>query len=222
MSEGNKVTLEDKIKSKLRAAAHGANYIQEESKHMPLPENIEEWLSKQDIYASTLPSELEEQKRLIKRYIQIISGALKRNDDSTLRRFIYLLLKELDIAHENEGILSRNVRMTKEKAGSSKGGKANKRKEWAENLATQLVDENYKTQQIAWDAIPDSSIPFEIETDHACFNVYKEGAGAGSQEKVIAIETSDISTVSSKRFTSSLNKSTFLKEYYGKAKNSGK
>jgi len=79
-------TLEDEIKSALQAAAHGADYIQEKVKYMTLPENLEEWLSKQSDYASTLPSELEEQKKIINRYIQIISGELKKNDDSTLRK----------------------------------------------------------------------------------------------------------------------------------------
>jgi len=75
---------------------------------MTWPENLEEWLSKQSDYASTLPSELEEQKKIINRYIQIISGELKKNDDSTLRRFFYMLLKEIDITHDNEGILANN------------------------------------------------------------------------------------------------------------------
>lgn len=100
---------------------------------------------------------------------------------------------------------SHTAQTEKQKAYGAKGGRTAKLRVWAVEVANKLAKGNHATDDIAWLALPDSATAWEIETKHADFVVYAEN------DEVIAVD--DASKKESK-----LKKSTFLKNYYRKAK----
>lgn len=94
----------------------------------------------------------------------------------------------------------------KSTASGSKGGKAPKRKEWAEMAATSLAKEaKGLTKEKAWEKLPTSRSPWEFETDAADFCVYRDG-------DTLCAEDSN-----SWERLGEIKKSAFLKRYYRKA-----
>lgn len=89
------------------------------------------------------------------------------------------------------------------------GGRSPKRKPWAETVAEHLADQNHPTEEAAWLALPAPAAAWEFETDAADFEVYTEGGS------VIAV---DSITREEQR---PLKKSTFLKNYYRRARQRG-
>lgn len=100
---------------------------------------------------------------------------------------------------------AHTARTEKQKADGAKGGRASKRAAWADEVANRLAAGDHATEDIAWLALPDSATAWEIETKHADFVVYAEN------DEVVAVDATS-------QKESKLKKSTFLKNYYRKAK----
>ncbi len=96
-------------------------------------------------------------------------------------------------------------RKAKELAGAKKGGSANKRNVWADELAKQLKEEYPKcTRDQIWNKLPksyDDNNPLEIETAEADYKVYRDG------NKLVARNTETGEE-------SSITKSTFFRKYF--------
>ncbi|MBB3330412.1 hypothetical protein BDK63_001278 [Halomonas campaniensis] len=94
----------------------------------------------------------------------------------------------------------------KSTASGSKGGKAPKRKEWAEMAANSLAKEaEGLTKDKAWDKLPTSYSAWEFETDAAAFCVYRDG------------DTLCAEDLENGQRLGEIKKSAFLKRYYRKA-----
>jgi len=128
----------------------------------------------------------------------------------TALRIIYTESAEVGI---QKGIVAE-IQEGKERAGGSKGGKKDKRKPWAVKTAARLVKKTKgDSRDEAWDKLPGSRSPWLFEFGGEFdVQVYRDG------DKLVAVNSATKQPIGK----GELKKSSFLKEYYRPAKNSGK
>jgi len=108
-------------------------------------------------------------------------------------------MEEVGASTAIDGLRSKR----KSTASGSKGGKAPKRKEWAEMAATLLANEAESlTKGEAWEKLPTSYNPWEFETDAADVRVYRDGDSLCAEDS------------NNNKRIGALKKSAFLKRYY--------
>lgn len=109
--------------------------------------------------------------------------------------------------------VAKEVLEGKEREGGRKGGLACKRKLWAEKTAARMVKEMKGcTEDQAWEKIPSSSKPWVFEFREFDVEVYRDG------DKLMAENSATQIPIGK----GELKKSSFFKQYYKPAKNSGK
>ena len=77
--------------------------------------------------------------------------------------------------------------------GGRKGGAADKRRRWADMLAAHLKAAGARSRQEAWELIPDSAAPLELEAFGADLVLYRDGNRiiclAGGRERSLTAST---------------------------------
>ena len=147
-------------------------------------------------------------------------------DDEVRLAINWFLWQDMDKAHYHVGRVAKLVEnaqrdgrtyLSNEKQGQDKksreagrrGGSVSKRSQWAQEVAEVLVQLQPKTEADAWAHLQVSSNPLEIEIGGDCFEVYVDGDSLCAE-------------IAGKPSPRPIKKSTFFKNYYRPAKNSGK
>lgn len=164
-----------------------------------------EWEDREDI----------PQKAEVLRQIRYARKAVSDNDDGELKYRLFLMVKNNENYQHDLREISLAQREIKESRGGAKGGAAPKRKPWAELAAEKLADvaaSKHFTEEQAWKYLAEqaeSHDPWTLEKGLEEWEFYCDGS------KVFAKYADGESR------TETLKKSSFLKNYYRKAKKGG-
>lgn len=188
----------EKIKSIIRQAGYESQAISEKVKRMALPENVKSWVDEAINFANNLPDDLE-QKKIILRYASFAGNSI--NDEQKLKKYLHQIQNHIDNVKHDTNLMKQYL-------GAKKGGSQPKHKKWADIVCKWLL-ENFDqlTENQLWEQIPDSNEEVELEIDDSYFIFYKDG---------------DDLVKTQHGLEDKLKKSTFFKNYYRKAKSSGK
>lgn len=193
----------EKIKSTIKQAGYESQAIHEKVKHISVPENIEDWINEAIKYAKSLPDKIDSKPFICKEFIlRYTTFSLKSlNHEQKLKEYLYHIENNIENA-------KHDLCLMKQHTGAKKGGSQTKHKEWADIVAEWLLDNHPNlTENEVWKKLPDSTIEQNLEDDKFDFIFYKDGDDLVKTENGIE---------------SKLKKSTFFKNYYRKAKLSGK
>lgn len=188
----------EKIRSKIRQASFESQAIYEKVKRMDLPDNVKSWIDDANNFANNLPDNLE-QKKFILRYASFAVNSL--GNEQKLKEYLFQIKNNIDNA-------KHDISLMKQYSGAKKGGSRSKHKVWADLVSDWLLENfDHLTESQVWDQIPDSTNQQESEDEYDYFKFYKDG---------------DDLVKTQHGLEDKLKKSTFFKNYYRKAKLSGK
>ena len=188
----------EKIRSKIRQASFESQAIYEKVKRMALPDNVKSWIDDANNFANNLPDNLE-QKKFILRYASFAVNSL--GNEQKLKEYLFQIKNNIDNA-------KHDISLMKQYSGAKKGGSRSKHKVWADLVSDWLLENfDHLTESQVWDQIPDSTNQQESEDEYDYFKFYKDG---------------DDLVKTQHGLEDKLKKSTFFKNYYRKAKLSGK
>ncbi len=185
------MSMEEKLKSAIRAAHSRANAIAEESKHIQLPENPAAWISDIESFAASLPDEIPQKEKIL-RYSQFASAAIRGNNEPELRRHILSISRLCEDADFNHFIVEKNTEHKRSEENGRNGGRTNKRRKWADEAAKHIA---------RWEDLPEDFNPLVIETDECDYEIYRDG------ERIFAFDQNTGQEIGS------LARSTFEKRY---------
>jgi len=181
------------------------------------PEDMSGWLD--CLQEFRLPKELEalpdslrtEFNNLISAQINAARRAIREGDDSTLKENILIITDILARMVENQAIHAAK----RSKSSGTGGGKAPKRRVWAEMVANEVC--GHGTRAEIWAYLKKhatSTEPYVFENDEAEFEVFVDYDEKG-REAIFGVNTLT-------RHSQKIVKSTFFKEYVRKVKGGGK
>ena len=190
--------VSEKIRSKIRQASFESQAIYEKVKRMDLPDNVKSWIDDANSFANNLPDNLE-QKKFILRYASFAVNSL--GNEQKLKEYLYQIKNNIVNA-------KHDISLMKQYSGAKKGGSRSKHKVWADLVSDWLLENfDHLTESQVWNQIPDSINQQESEDEYDYFKFYKDG---------------DDLVKTQHGLEDKLKKSTFFKNYYRKAKLSGK
>lgn len=132
-----------------------------------LPADIPAYFDAVEAKATGLPEGFSDFESVLKRCTRRGRHAHETGDETALRKYIWIIFQNLS------RLKSDLIEYSREQ-GTSKGGKAPKKKLWAKRLADNLVAPGVKFPE-AWDTIPeDENSPLELDEDIA---VYRSNNG---------------------------------------------
>lgn len=205
--------MSDKIITAIKKAGYEVQALQEEARLLVLPDNPTAWLDQCEQDISAQPDDLP-QKDHILRQIGSARRSLAKGDEPGFRLCLLRIRKNFENARHDLWVIGIENRKKKELKGSRNGGLRSKRKPWAEAAAAAMMEiANGCTERQAWEKIPSELKPWEFELDGEFdAEVYRDGT------KLVAVNSVTKQPIGK----GELAKSTFFKNYYRPAKNSGK
>jgi len=198
----------ERIDAQFNAAYHEGQSVREKAKTMELPLEPMAWISEYVNYASNLPDSMPHKAVMQRQARQAIKN-LKRNNVNEAKFHMLQIQENWNNAEHDLWVLQMDKRDSKEKTGGGNGGKAPKRRKWAEEMAQTLVGETEAApNKKAWEWLAGNSVPYVFELNMSEHTVYVDG------DKLVGVctDTGKESTIT---------KEVFLKTYYRPARKGG-
>lgn len=187
----------DKVKTYLSLKSKEYEMLRIRADELALPDNLPRLVENWRDSAESLPNELP-QKAYILKLLGAAEYALERNDERDFRLWILKAMMNFDNA-------KHDLVLYKREQGAIRGGKALKRKPWAERLAEALAELGLSFPK-AWATIPeDENQPLALDEDTG---IYRSDGG----EKLVAV---DLVTEGE---LGAMSRSNFKKRYFAPAK----